>query len=167
MLIGRFNVNQAHRARFMERYFDHPLCDVGNVSTLNRYPLWRKPRLNIDEHLKFKFILCLEGNDVATNIKWVMSSNSLAVMPEPTYETWFMEGTLRPNYHYVAIKPDYSDLEDRLRYYLEHEDEAEAIVQHAHEYVRQFKNKKREKLIGLLVLQKYFQQTGQTHTTDR
>lgn len=91
-----------------------------------------------------------------------MSSNSLAVMPVPTYETWFMEGTLLPDYHYVAIKDDYSDLEEKLRYYMEHEDEALAIIEHAHQYIVPFKNKRQEKLISLLVLKKYFEQTGQT-----
>ena len=40
---------------------------------------------------KHKFILCIEGNDVASNLKWVMSSNSVAVMPKPKFESWFME----------------------------------------------------------------------------
>ncbi len=160
-LIGRGKINQPHRARFMEMYFNHPLCDVGGVSTRAKYPQWIRPRITLEEHLKYKFILCLEGNDVASNLKWVMSSNSLAVMPVPTYETWFMEGTLIPDYHYVAIKSDYSDLEEKLRYYIEHEDEALAIIEQAHQYVAQFKNRRQEKLISLLVMKKYFEQTGQ------
>ena len=48
------------------------------------------------DNLNYKFILAIEGYDVATNLKWIMSSNSLAVMPRPTYATWFMEGTLIP-----------------------------------------------------------------------
>jgi hypothetical protein len=90
-----------------------------------------------------------------------MSSNCLAVMPLPKYETWFMEGTLIPNYHYVLIKDDYSDLEERMNYYIEHTDEALNIIQNAHNYVDQFRNKKREDLISLLVLKKYFEKTGQ------
>jgi len=90
-----------------------------------------------------------------------MSSNSLAVMPLPIYETWFMEGTLIPNYHYVLIKDDYSDLEERLNYYINHTDEAQKIIDNAHEYVKQFRNKKQEDLISLLVLKKYFEKTGQ------
>ena len=41
-----------------------------------------------------------------------MSSNSVAVMPKPKYESWFMEGKLIPDYHYVLIKDDYSDFEE-------------------------------------------------------
>ena len=61
----------------------------------------------------------------------------------------------------VEIRPDYSDLEERMRYYIEHPDEAEAIIAHAHEYVAQFRDRRREKIISLLVLQNYFRRTGQ------
>jgi spore maturation protein CgeB len=104
--------------------------------------------------------MSLEGNDVASNLKWIMSSNSIAVTPRLTQETWFMEGTLIPNYHYVEVKEDFSDLEERLTYYIDHPDEAEAIICHAHEYVKQFFDTKREKLISLLVLKKYFEITN-------
>lgn len=150
------------REQFLKLYFDNPLLDCGVVGKNEGCPeRWMTPKKTFQEHLDYKFIMTLEGNDVASNLKWVMSSNSVAVMPPPTCETWFMEGTLIPNYHYIAIHPDLSDLEDKLLYYIEHPEEAEAIIQHAHDYVKQFKNKKREKLIGLLVMQKYFQTSGQ------
>lgn len=146
----------------MEMYFHHPMCDLGDVSKNTADPAeWRTEKKTINEHLDYKFIMALEGIDVASNLKWVMSSNSIAVMPRPTCETWFMEGTLIPNYHYIEIKPDFSDLEERLNYYIEHVDESLEIINHAHEYVSQFKDKRRENLISLLVLDKYFKMTGQ------
>jgi hypothetical protein len=105
--------------------------------------------------------MALEGNDVASNLKWVMSSNSIAVMPRPTCETWFMEGELIPNYHYIEIREDYSDLIERINYYEEHPEEAKQIVQHANEWCSQFQNKEREDIISVLVLQKYFKASGQ------
>lgn len=150
------------RRQFMRMYFGNPMCDCGDVSTNTTDPVaWQTEKMTIAEHLDYKFIMALEGNDVASNLKWVMSSNSVAVMPRPTCETWFMEGTLVPNYHYIEIKADFSDLEERLRYYIAHPAEAEAIVQHAHEYIDQFRDKKRERLIAIGVLDKYFRMTGQ------
>ena len=150
------------RQRFMEMYFGHPLCDLGDTGRPGDCPAaWRTEKKTIQEHLQYKFVMALEGNDVASNLKWVMSSNSIAVMPRPTCETWFMEGTLVPNYHYIEIKPDFSDLEERINYYIRHVDEAKEIIRHANEYVKQFKDKKREDLISLLVLDKYFRATGQ------
>jgi hypothetical protein len=161
LLVGRGAVTQPHRKRFLEMYFNHPLCHVGQVNSDNEGDKYLVGRMTIDEQLEYKFILSLEGNDVATNLKWIMSSNSLAVMPRPKYETWFMEGTLVPNYHYVLINDDYSDLEERLTYYIENTAEALEIVKNANEYVSQFRNKKREDVISLLVLDKYFRETGQ------
>ncbi len=162
MLIGRAYVDQPHRYRFWEMYFNHPMCDLGNTKPNNpKHPEWFTKPCTISHHLNFKFILCIEGNDVATNLKWVMSSNSLAVMPPPTYETWFMEGTLIPDYHYVAIKPDYSDLEEKLNYYIQHPEKAEEIIQHAHDYIKPYRNNRLNKLISLLVIDKYFEKTGQ------
>jgi len=150
-----------HRQAFMEMYFGHPMCDLGDVSTNSINPEeWQPKVITLYEHLDYKFIMALEGNDVASNLKWVMSSNSLAVMPKPIYETWFMEGRLIPNYHYVEIKPDFSDLIERMNYYIAHPYEAQKIINNANEYVKQFQNKKREKLISLLVLDKYFKKTN-------
>jgi len=160
MLIGRTKAFQEHRIRFLDMYINHPMCNIGQVNR-NMNPHFIRNRLTIEEHLKYKFILCLEGNDVASNLKWVMSSNSIAVMPKPKYETWFMEGMLIPNYHYILIKDDYSDLESRLNYYIEHTEEALQIIKNAHRYIEQFKNKKQEDVIALLVLKKYFEKTNQ------
>ena len=164
ILIGRGKVHphQPHRVKFMEMYKNHAMCNIGKVNYYNgKNPEWNVDRITIDDHLKFKFILSLEGNDVASNLKWVMSSNSLPVMPKPKFETWFMEGTLKPDYHYLSINEDYTNLEERLNYYINNPDKANEIIKNAHEYVEQFFNKEREDLISLLVLEKYFYLTGQ------
>lgn len=163
MIVSRNIVHQPHRARLLEMFLDHPMCDFGmvNDNAFPEHPEWRKPYLTKEQQLQYKFIICIEGNDVATNLKWVMSSHSLAVMPKPKYETWFMEGTLIPNYHYVEIRPDYSDLIERVQYYIEHPEQAEAIICHANEYVRQFQNRRLEFATELLTMQNYFTQTNQ------
>ena len=52
-----------------------------------------------------------------------------------------------------------------MDYYTSHPDEARKIIDNAHQYVEQFKNKDREDLLNLLVLQKYFEHTGQLDTS--
>ena len=149
------------REQFLNMYFGSKFCDCGVVDKNSNHPEWLTPKKTIKEHLDYKFIMALEGNDVASNLKWVMSSNSIAVMPKPTCETWFMEGKLIPNVHYIEIKPDLSDLEERLQYYIDHPDQAQGIINNAHEYVRQFFDKEREELIQILVMEKYLKYTNQ------
>ncbi|NJB82906.1 glycosyl transferase family 90 [Wenyingzhuangia aestuarii] len=158
LLIGRAKIfaYHPHRIDFYEKYFHHPMCNLGAVNSPKVTQEWDRPKLSIKEHLKYKFILSLEGNDVATNLKWIMSSNSIAVMPMPKYETWFMEGTLLPNYHFICIKDDYSDLEEQLTYYINNKKEALKIIENANKYVKQFRNRKLEKAIAFGVADKYF-----------
>jgi hypothetical protein len=165
-LVGRNVVSVPHRVRFYEKYFDHSMCDLGKINRTGVNDHWIKKRLTFEEHLENKFVLCLEGNDVATNLKWVMSSNSLPVMPVPKFETWFMEGKLIADTHFVAIQDDYADLEEKLKYYIKNTDQALRILANAHQHVNQFRNKKQEDLISLLVLEKYFYRTGQLAPRD-
>ena len=161
--IFRGKIRQSRlRTAFLEKFFGSPLCDCGVVGRNEGCPEeWMTAKKTIAEHLDYKFIMALEGNDVASNLKWVMSSNSLAVMTRPTCETWFMEGTLRPGYHYVEVKEDFSDLEEKLQYYISHPDEAQAIIDHAHAYVRQFWDTEREEMIQVMVMDKYLRTSGQ------
>ncbi|WP_226063090.1 glycosyl transferase family 90 [Kaistella polysaccharea] len=158
-LFGRAAVYQEHRYLFFDLYFDHPLCNIGQVNKTGGNPKWLKPKISIEKHLEYKFILSLQGNDVATNLKWIMSSNSIAVMPKPTLETWFMEGKLIGGKHFIEIKSDYSDLEEQLNFYNENPDECLMIIENAHAHCRQFFNKDVEDYCSLRVLEKYFYNT--------
>lgn len=160
MVVFRGDIfNKPKRIEFIYKYINEPIFNIGDTSGKLDESI-QKNRMTKAEHLEYRYIMSLEGNDVATNLKWVMSSNSIAVMPRPTCESWFMEGRLIPNYHYIEIKDDFSDISDRIAYYNEHENEALAIIEHAHEWVEQFKDKKREDVISYLVLKKYFQHTS-------
>lgn len=150
------------RTRFLECFHGHPMFDVGVVGRNEGCPEeWMTAKKTLREHLDYKFIVAIEGNDVASNLKWVMSSNSLALMTRPTCETWFMEGRLQPGVHYVEVKEDFSDVLEKVDYYISHPAEAESIIRNAHAYVAQFRDEERENLIQLMVLQRYFETSGQ------
>ncbi|MCI5786718.1 glycosyl transferase family 90 [Helicobacter trogontum] len=161
ILLFRGAVYQDHRIRFFEKHFTNPNCDIGHVGRLDSNPQWIKNKLSIQEHLPYKFLLSLEGYDVASNLKWVLSSNSLCIMPEPEMETWFMEQRLEKGVHFAAINRDYSDLDSVLEYYKTHTNEAKEIIQNAHAFCMKFYDKRLEGLLNLLVLRKYFYLSGQ------
>ena len=161
MIIFRGKVKRLPaRVKFMEQYFNHPMCDCGDTQYDEEYKEWHTTKKTLYEHLQYKFVMAIEGNDVASNLKWIMSSNSIAVMPRPKYETWFMEGTLIPNVHYIEVKEDFSDLIERVTYYINNPQEAQKIIDNANAYVAQFKNRERETLISLETLKRYFKHTN-------
>ena len=161
ILFGRAAVHQKQRVEFYKKYFDNDLCDLGQINKGTTHDEWYKKKASLDYHLKHKFILCIEGNDVASNLQWVMSSNSVAVMPKPKFESWFMEDMLIPDYHYIHIKDDYSDLEEKLDFYIKNTEKLQQISINANNYVDQFRDYNDEKIISLLVMEKFFCLTNQ------
>ena len=138
------------------------MFNIGQTGPVLDAP-WVKNFMPISKQLDYKFIFCIEGVDTATSIKWVMSSNSVCVMPKPKYETWFMEGALQPDVHYIEISDDFSNAEQKIKYFIEHPNKVLKIIENAQAHVEQFKHAKREKLISLMVLDKYFSLSGQNN----
>lgn len=147
------------RIALFERWFGAEGFDLGDTSSRPVRPEWAVAKATIREQLRHRFVLCVEGNDVSSNLKWVMSSNSLAVMPRPEFETWFQEGLLEPGVHYVEVAPDFSDLREKLDWHLAHPAACERILAAAHAWVDRFRDPVREKLVSLRVLDRYFRAT--------
>lgn len=165
-VVWRGHAGRDHRVRFLERFFGHPLCDVGQVGRRGAQLGFSKPFLSVREQLENKFVLSIEGNDVATNLKWILSSNSLCFMRKPRFETWFMEGTLRPEVHYVGLEDDHADLEEKALYYASRPEAAERILASAQRFVDRFRNPVLERCTSLLVLQRYLECSGQATRSE-
>lgn len=160
-LVWRGGAYQKLRRVFVEKFWNHPSCNVGQTNSPKEDVPWQGEFLSISEQLNYKFIFCPEGNDVATNLKWAMSSNSLCFMPKPKFETWFMEGILESGVHYVEVASDFSDVEEKINYYSTHPPEAESIIRNAHAHVNRFRNRDMEDLLCLKVLEEYARLSGQ------
>ncbi|MEZ9541695.1 glycosyl transferase family 90 [Vibrio sp. 10N.286.48.C11] len=164
MVVWRGAGFRPNRRALLKKHFEHPKCNIGRVDAHIAQGEQRKyliSPMTIAQQLEYRYILSLEGKDVATNLKWIMSSNSLCITTKLRYETWFMEGKLKPGIHFVEVKEDFSDLIEKMEYYDKHPDEAEQIIKNANQWVDQFRDQKRERLISLLVAQKYFNKSGQ------
>jgi Glycosyl transferase family 90 len=70
----------------------------------------------------------LEGNDVASGLKWALLSQSVVLMPVPRHTSWAMEEWLEPWIHYIPLQEDAADVEEKMAWVLEHEEEARAIA---------------------------------------
>ncbi|ESY72214.1 MULTISPECIES: glycosyl transferase family 90 [unclassified Mesorhizobium] len=159
-VVWRGDLNNPKRTRFIDAVRDLPFCDAGSHKP-NAPAEYSKPFLSVSQQLLYRYIVSIEGNDVATNLKWILNSNSLCLMPPPTYETWFAERQLEAGVHYVPLDPDFADVADKVRYFERHPAEAQRIIAAANAYCRQFSNQQHEQAISLLVLYKYFVLSGQ------
>ncbi len=158
--VWRGTAHTQQRKQLVRMFYNHPSFDIGHSRHLID-DLAPKPKLTHSEQKEYKFFVSVEGNDVATSLKWAMASNMLVMSPLPRYETWFMEGRLAPGKHFVLLKDDFSDLEEKVDYYASRTGEAEEIIRNAHAWVDLFTDPMKESIISTRVLEKYFRLSGQ------
>eukprot|EP00546_Thalassionema_frauenfeldii_P012352 CAMPEP_0178927166 /NCGR_PEP_ID=MMETSP0786-20121207/19015_1 /TAXON_ID=186022 /ORGANISM="Thalassionema frauenfeldii, Strain CCMP 1798" /LENGTH=311 /DNA_ID=CAMNT_0020602525 /DNA_START=655 /DNA_END=1590 /DNA_ORIENTATION=+ len=133
------------RCNFVYQYTSHPLIDIGFDSTLGymNSTLFEngklisliKPRLEMSQLVKYKMLISLEGNDVASGLKWSLYSNSIVMMPPPTKTSFAMEELLEPWTHFVPLAVDGSDLAQKVQWVFDHDDEAQYIAQRGKKWI--------------------------------
>lgn len=158
--VWRGTARTKQRQKLVEKFYDHPTFDIGHTG---RDAGGRDPKrgLTHEEQKQFRYFISLEGNDVATNLKWGMASNMLVMSPRLHYETWYMEGRLEPDRHFVLLRDDFEDLEEKVAYFTEHPEAAEAIIAEAHKWWDHFTDPRVERMIAARVLQHYFELSDQ------
>ena len=78
--------------------------------------------------LRFKGIIMLEGNDVASGLKWALLSQSVVLMPIPKHTSYAMEELLEPWIHYVPLNENATDVEEKMAWILENDERARLIA---------------------------------------
>ena len=128
------------------------LCQNGKKEEYKKYI---RPTKTIQELLEYKYILSVEGNDIATNLKWILYSNSVLFMPNPSIESWIMETHLIPYIHYIPVEDDFSDLEEKMKWCDHNEEECLDIIKNSREYIEIFLDEQNEDLIMKKVIEQY------------
>ncbi|CAB9513684.1 KDEL motif-containing protein 1 [Seminavis robusta] len=80
------------------------------------------------ELLDYKVLIVMEGNDVASGLGWSLRSNSVVMMPRPTFTSWLMEELLEPWVHYIPLNDKLDDVEEKMEWIRENDAEAEQIA---------------------------------------
>lgn len=147
------------RLLLLKEFYNHKLIDVGFTEIFwssKIRPEFMKPFLSIQEQLSYKYLISIEGHDVATNLQWAMCSNSVVLMPMPQCESWFLESCLIPWVHFVPISETMDDLEDKIAWCIDNDNRCQEIVKNANDYVSNFLDFEAEKRLESLVIQNYF-----------
>ena len=122
------------RCRFVFDHRDSKLIDAGLSDGLN----WLKHgnisgvsviknRVTMQEIQQYKVIISLEGNDVASGLKWSLLSESVVLMPPPTRTSWAMEELLEPWVHYIPMFPNGSNAEQMIQWVGDNDEKAQRI----------------------------------------
>jgi hypothetical protein len=157
-----WNPKKVNRFTLLEKWFGkHPSINVA-FSFIHRD--WLKKRYNkyvkgiCPSHLFlcFKYVISVEGNDKDSGLNWKLNSNSVVFMPKPRITSWLMETTLIPNFHYVLLQDDFSDLLEKVEWCNNNQDKCKEIVKNANSFMKQFSNNLYEEELEKSVLNQYF-----------
>ena len=106
--------------------------------------------------LEHKYLLSVEGNDKDSGLNWKLNSNSLVLMPKPRCQSWLMESMLKPGIHYVLLKDDFSDLDEKILWCNSNQEACKWIIKNANDYMKQFSNPSVEYIIERDLINSYF-----------
>lgn len=127
------NCLNLRRCRLVYNHANSELVNARLTDTRGRLPdvlngvALTTSSVTIRHLLRYKGIVMLEGNDVASGLKWALLSESVVLMPIPKHTSWAMEELLRPWVHYVPITEDATDLEEKMEWIVSHDKEARRI----------------------------------------
>lgn len=100
--------------------------------------------------LRYKYIIVVEGNDLASGLPWNLSSQSVVMTPPFTVESLVVDPSrLLPWVHFVPIRSDFLDLEEKLEWCLSHDDDCKRIVNNANSYMESVRRLQKLSLIQL------------------
>jgi hypothetical protein len=148
----------ARHANTKNKHLDIGLNELTNTVKKYQgdyYSNFLKPSIPLSQMLSYKFHLSVEGHDVATNLKWVLYSNSVPFCPPFYVQSWILEDELVPWTHYIPVKGDYSDLDDKVEWALNHDNKCEKIAQEGRAYMEQFMDTTNESRIRKSVFETY------------
>lgn len=106
---------------------DKPWSDVDDIR-------WggKGVAIDMEKHCEWQFLAHTEGNSWSGRLRNLVNCNSAIIIHGPLqwmahfYPILKAEG---PEQNYIATKNDWSDLEEKMDYYLAHQDEAERIAE--------------------------------------
>jgi hypothetical protein len=127
------------RMNVVKKYFDHntSVIDVAFSDHGLNGQYIRTSFSSMADQLRFKYILSLEGNDVATGLKWMLLSNSVVFMAKPQIVSFLMEDFLVPFVHYIPLEDDYSNILEMVQWAQENDERCKWISDQATLYMEQ------------------------------
>lgn len=129
---------ESARVRTVGALIDFPHADV-------RLNWWWADGKNIPGHyfagreahtefMKYKMNLIIDGNVIASSHMWAFASGAVPILVSNA-TCWFSP-FLIPYVNYIPIKYDLTDLQEKIIWVLEHDEEAETIAKNALEFAR-------------------------------
>ena len=87
------------------------------------------PRIDFTELMKSKIFFIIDGCVIASNHMWGFATNSVPVVISNA-KCWFSDFA-KPHIHYIPVKHDLSDLDEKIEWIKTHDTDAKQIAENA------------------------------------
>lgn len=141
-----------YRFHFIEKTFEldknidigfSNYCQLGSHLPKEIQDKYYKESISLEELYKYKFILCLEGNDWSSSFIWALNSFVCPLHTFPfTKENILFGNGLKEWVHFIPIKPDGSDLLKKYQWCLNNIKICEEIAMNGYNYMKYYRNDK-------------------------
>ena len=148
-----------HREKFVQKYFDQYDVAFSTVKQKPNLAPYKKDRVSIAKQLTYKYIVSLEGNELPSNRRWTLASNSVPIMPKPKWHSWIMEEKLEPYVHYLELNDDLSNLEELLNWARENDEKCREIALNGKQFMAQFLDLENDLKVQKLLLEEFSKRT--------
>jgi len=116
-----------------------------NYINPNSFKFKLKERIPMNEQIKYKYIINIDGHSNPNRTSYLLQLNSLILMVESKYVVgnicWY-SNLLQPYIHYIPIKYDLSNLEEQIIWCRNNDDKCIKIIQQANQLFHNYFNKK-------------------------
>lgn len=124
------------------------MCDAGFSNYTQVTPAGRKSiqkavglkqSISMENMQAYRYIASLDGNTWPDRFPRLLATNSLIFKEESEFYSFF-DLTLKPNVHYVSIKSDMSDLEEKIIWARNNPQQVMDIIRNANEFADRYLN---------------------------
>jgi hypothetical protein len=124
-----------------QRNYFKKLYEEGQFTKVN----FEDTQTSISEQIKYKFILDIDGwSSTWSATVWKLYSGSVLLKTDSKWCQWYYD-EFREWEHYVPIQNDFSDLNQKIQWCIENEEECIRITENAHKFVLEKLNWERVK----------------------
>lgn len=103
------------------------------------FPFRPKPFMSRDEQMQHKYLISVDGHVRPFRVPFELGTNSVVLLVDSlyNYKCWWDE-LLEPNVHYIPIKADLSDLEDKIRWCIANDQKCKEISDNATKWYNKY-----------------------------
>lgn len=146
-LSPKFFIESSIRAQLIMASLKYPKMINARFSAVAQENSWiggllRKkgfygPKVSIQDHLQFKYLLALDGTTWPSSFFWQLWSNSLTFKQDSPFTEWYY-AALRPYVHYVPVDRNLSNCRAQIKWASRHEQKALTMVKEANMFAQKY-----------------------------